>query len=256
MKKGKRYRYYVSSPLITETAAKAKSGQRLPAASLEPIVTERIRAFLADPVAVLDASKPHLGDVQHQQSLVEGAKKLAKSLLTSVDDARRNTLRLIIQRIQVHDDRIDIFLHTTEMLMLFENASEYPKTAEANEMAPVKLTIVARLRRTGVGKRFVMGNGSNTKSADPGLLRLIARAHAIRDRLLADTSLTFKEIATEEGVSRSYATRLFRLSFLAPDIVAAILNGDHPPELTSNALIQQKHLPFDWNGQRKSLDFN
>ena len=42
IKKGKRYRYYVSRPLIAERAA-ATCGQRLPAASLEPLVVERIR---------------------------------------------------------------------------------------------------------------------------------------------------------------------------------------------------------------------
>jgi hypothetical protein len=49
--------------------------------------------------------------------------------------------------------------------------------------------------------------------------------------LLRDSaSLTLEEIAKEEKMVASYATRLFRLTLLAPNIVGAILNGNQPPE--------------------------
>ena len=53
----------------------------------------------------------------------------------------------------------------------------------------------------------------------------------------------------------SYATRLFRLTLLAPDIVSAILGGKHPPELTARKLMGDTRLPLDWNEQRQSLGF-
>jgi hypothetical protein len=40
----------------------------------------------------------------------------------------------------------------------------------------------------------------------------------------------------------SYATRVVRLTFLAPDIVAAILAGRQPPELTANKLMADTRL--------------
>ncbi len=87
-------------------------------------------------------------------------------------------------------------------------------------MAPIVLTVEARLKRTGIEKRMVLGNGLEAATADPSLLRLIARAHGIRARLFDDTTLSLKEITKEEDVVGSYVTRLLRLSFLAPDIVA------------------------------------
>ena len=48
----------------------------------------------------------------------------------------------------------------------------------------------------------------------------------IRQRLIADRSLTLDEIANSEGVVPSYATRLYRLTLLAPDIVNAIITED------------------------------
>ena len=94
---------------------------------------------------------------------------------------------------------------------------------------------------------------SEPANLDPVLVRLIVRAHAICARVLEDPSLTLKEIAGEEGVVSSYLSRLVRLAFLAPDIVTAILNGRHPPQLTANRLMDDTRLPLDWSGQRALL---
>ena len=84
-------------------------------------------------------------------------------------------------------------------------------------------------------------------------MRLLVRANAIRDQLLADRTLTLEDIAEAEGVVPSYATRLFRLTVLAPDIVSTILSGKHPPELTARRLMDDTRLPLDWSEQRRCL---
>jgi hypothetical protein len=115
------------------------------------------------------------------------------------------------------------------------------------------LTIRARLKRTGIEMRIVVEDGSEPANVDPVLVRLLLRAHAIRDRLLQDRGLTLKEIAAEEGISSSYVTRLVRLAFLAPDLVTGILNGRHPRQLTANRLMDDTRLPLDWSAQRELL---
>jgi hypothetical protein len=46
------------------------------------------------------------------------------------------------------------------------------------------------------------------------------------------------------------------LSYLAPDIVRALLEGRQPIELTPTRLLRQsKDLPHDWSGQRHVLGF-
>jgi hypothetical protein len=98
-------------------------------------------------------------------------------------------------------------------------------------------------------------DGSSDGTPDTGLVRLLVRANLIRDQILADRSLTLEDIAKSEGVVPSYATRLFRLTILAPDIVSAILSGKHPPELTARRLMDDTRLPLDWNEQRQRLGF-
>jgi hypothetical protein len=55
IKKGTRYRYYVSTSLLTGTVRNRSRGRRIPAGNLEGLVINRIRTFLADPGAILDA---------------------------------------------------------------------------------------------------------------------------------------------------------------------------------------------------------
>ena len=55
VKKGTRYRYYVSRSLITGAAKDRSKGRRIPAANLESLVITRLRTFLADRGAILDA---------------------------------------------------------------------------------------------------------------------------------------------------------------------------------------------------------
>ncbi len=55
VKKGTRYRYYVSKSLITGAAKDHLQGRRIPAGNLESLVIGQLRAFLADEGALLSA---------------------------------------------------------------------------------------------------------------------------------------------------------------------------------------------------------
>ena len=46
------------------------------------------------------------------------------------------------------------------------------------------------------------------------------------------------------------------LAFLAPDIVATILTGTQPVELTTEVLLRRTDLPLAWAEQRALLGFD
>src|SRR5690242_15295271 len=54
VKNGKRYRYYISSRLITGSRSDAPDGIRVPAAEIESGVIERVRQFLTSGAAVFE----------------------------------------------------------------------------------------------------------------------------------------------------------------------------------------------------------
>jgi hypothetical protein len=63
-------------------------------------------------------------------------------------------------------------------------------------------------------------------------------------------------VATEAGEGGSYFTRSLRLSFLALDIVKAILSDKHPIELSAKRLANEIRLPVVWHDQRALLQID
>ena len=78
VKSGRRYRYYVSRPLINGVRADAAAGLRLPAAEIEQIVTNRTRRLLAEPASLFEILEAQAGEPMPQQSLVARAAALAE----------------------------------------------------------------------------------------------------------------------------------------------------------------------------------
>jgi DNA invertase Pin-like site-specific DNA recombinase len=252
-----RYRYYASRSLLAGGAKEA--GQRIPASSLEALVIRRLRDWLADSATVLDIVQRHSSDAATQKRIMDGLNRHVANWQDLRADDIRNFVLSIVARIQVHTDRIDIVLNQTRLAHWLggtDSHGERPSETQSDTDGHfVTLTIPARLKRTGKEMKLIVEDGSEPTSLDPSLVRVLVRAHLIRDRLLRDKGLTFDEIAKSEDMVPSYATRLFRLTLLAPDIISAILGGRHPPELTARKLMDDTRLPLDWDEQRRSLGF-
>jgi hypothetical protein len=257
VKKGIRYRYYVSKSLLTGDDQATKRGQRIPAAHIEALVTGRVRAWLADPVAVLNAVQCHDPDAVAQKTLLGGAARLSACWQDLDAEQVRALLLAVVTRVQVQSDRIEVTLDQMGVALWLKAKADKQQPARPGgydrERHLTVLVIRARLKRTGIEMRMVVDDGSEPANVDPVLVRLLVRAHAIHTRLLQDPSLTLREIAAGEGVGGSYVSRLVRLAFLAPDIVTAILKGRHPPQLTANRLLDETRLPLDWRAQRELL---
>jgi site-specific DNA recombinase len=126
-----------------------------------------------------------------------------------------------------------------------------------NHDAPVvTLKVEARLQRVGREMKLVVDNAANQAEADPGLLRIIVRAHDFHERLIRNPDLTVPAIASQARLTIGYLSRLLRLPSLAPDIVTSIINGQHPPQLSAKRLMRLAlKLPTDWDEQRSFLGF-
>ena len=252
-KRGTRYRYYVSRSIL-DGSARDGEGRRIPAASLEGLVRARLGKLLVDPSVILAAL--NLDAARHRRLLA-----FATALAAGWTDADGATLcsfiRAALTRVGVYPDRIELTVSPRGIVDHLEGddrdgRSEQP-TPDAD--APdITLTIPARLKRVGVEFRFIL-DGDEGRVADPALTRLLIQAHGIRDRAIADSTWTIEDLARQEGVGTSYAARLIRLAFLAPDIVEHILAGRQPPELTARTLMSDTRLPLGWAEQRKALGF-
>jgi hypothetical protein len=71
--------------------------------------------------------------------------------------------------------------------------------------------------------------------------------------LMRGEGKTITQFANDARVSGSYFTRVLRLSFLAPEILQAILRNRHPIDLSAKRLANKTRLPVAWDAQRAVL---
>src|SRR4249920_3812709 len=127
----------------------------------------------------------------------------------------------------------------------------------ANDEETELLSVPVRLRRAGREIRMVIDGTDPFATAKPNarLIKLLLRARRFNAALTQGEGIAFAALAQREGVSRSYFTRLVRLSYLAPDITQAILDGRQPRDLTAEKLLEHSRLPLAWPDQRTLLGF-
>jgi hypothetical protein len=100
------------------------------------------------------------------------------------------------------------------------------------------------------------GEGSRDVRVDATLIKAIVRGRNWFEQLASGRVRTFSEIAEAESVTGRYVAHLVPLAFLAPDIVARILSGTQPVELTTEKLTKRIDLPLEWAEQRALLGFD
>ncbi|MDF3064189.1 MAG: putative resolvase, partial [Microvirga sp.] len=222
VKKGTRYRYYVSQALITGSAQSDPKGQRIPAASLEALVKNRLRELLVDPSAMFDATQGMIRDAADQRRLMARAGEYVARWAELERDELRQFLLATVPRIQVLVDRIEISLDTANLLRWLLGRDADPGQISPEAQAHVTtLSVPARLKRTGLEMRFVIdGRGRCRPDPDPDqgsrgpwpppagcdLERRRGRARGEREPLLRDPPLALDVSRARHRLRHSYRT--------------------------------------------------
>jgi len=255
VKKDTRYRYYVSRSLITKDRTEASAGLRIPAAEIEQLVTSRVRQWLLDPGSIYKATSARFPDPSTQRRLAARAKEIGKRWPEFPATRRRAVLTALIDRIDVWVDRIEIRLSPPRLNALLDVPAT-PLQCVTDDETQI-LSIPVRVRRAGREIRMLIDGTDPFVAAKPDarLIKLLARARRFNATLVGSDDVPFAALAKREGVSPSYFTRVVRLSYLAPDITKAILDGHQPRDLTAEKLLEHSRLPLAWHDQRTALGF-
>jgi hypothetical protein len=253
-KKGTRYRYYVSGSLITKDRTENSAGLRIPAPEIEQLVSSRVQRWLLDPGSIYKSPSAQLPDASMQQ-LVARAADIGKHWPELPVARKRAVLTALIERIEVSVDQIDIRLRPPRLRALLDVTATPLQSTTDDEIQT--LSVPVRLRRAGREIRMVIDGTDPFVPAKPDarLIKLLLRACRFNATLAHSEGVPFAALAQREGVSRSYFTRLVRLSYLAPDITQAILDGRQPRDLTAEKLLEHSRLPLAWHDQRTVLGF-
>src|SRR2546430_616958 len=121
VKKGTRYRYYVSRPLIVGARADAAESLRIPAAEIEQIVTNRIRRLLSEPASVFEIFAAEVGEPMLQQNLIARAAELASKFDQTSPLRMRVLLLTLVQRVDMHPDEVIIHLRPRRLAALLDD---------------------------------------------------------------------------------------------------------------------------------------
>jgi len=233
---------------------------RLPAGNLERLVIDRLRAFLDDPTALLDALADELHSGLGRTELIKRSLQLAEDLQAKAPTVAKTLLMGLLCHVNIKPDRIEISLsrHRLAAMLAGQLIDQRTQDPEVKQHAHdvVTLMVPARLKRVGREMRILVDTADHRTTANASLLRIIARAHHIKTRLIQNTELTVHHIAREERVSAAYIYTLLRLPWLAPDITTAIVNGRQPQHLNAMTLMRRaSRLPASWAEQRTLFGF-
>ena len=112
----------------------------------------------------------------------------------------------------------------------------------------VTIHVPFRLVKRGGRKEMQLPEGASTqRRPDNAIVKALVRAFRWKRLLESGEFATIAELAAREGITLSYLTRILRLTLLAPDLVAAILDGRQGPEVTLARLMEQ--FPAEWTEQ-------
>ncbi len=255
-KNGIRYRYYVSQSLIKRGRAKPSEGAcRVPASDLEALVEDRIRALLKEPAAILEFSRSTT--VAARKSLIASAADLARQWPDLSPSKRRGILGACLSRVEVRAETVEITVVPLRLIEAVRGNQSVHRPDKSDKGPTTFLTIPARVKRTGLSNTLVIeGQTATAARLDRSLLRLIALARTFKDLVMSSNGKPIHELAATAGLSRSYFTRVFRLSFLAPDITKAIVQGRQPLEFSAIKLMRAGQFALRWPDQRRELGFD
>jgi site-specific DNA recombinase len=254
VKNGVRYRYYVSRPLITKDQTEPSVGLRIPAGELEQVVASRMRQWLVDPGSIYKATR--LSEPSTQRRLIARAAAIGNTWPELPATRQRAFLTALIGRIDVGTNQIDIHFRPTRLGTILDIAAT--PLAGATEDETQILSVPVRLRRCRRAIKMLIDGTDPFAAAKPDarLIKLLIKARRFNAALVRSDGVPFGALAEREGVNRSYFTRLVRLSYLAPDIIQAILDGRQPHDLKADKLLAHSRLPLTWNEQRTVLGFS
>lgn len=258
LRSGQVYAYYRSNQTLESRRLHIKF-VRARANALEQLVIATLKALLVDRPRVR-AGLLRLGLHGEMLDKVAARSSGAAQLLHRLERRElRDVLQALIARIEVSLDVVRIVLRWGELARYinWHGVGGFKGGDENLERCKTTETIEVDAGAARCGRKLylpIQPRRQTDCSPSPGLLKLIQQARCAQSLVDHNRDSPICELAGRMRLRSDRFARILRLNFLAPDIVTAILDGDHPQGLTRSKLIRA-NLPIDWALQRQLLGF-
>jgi hypothetical protein len=223
-KAGIRYRYYVSLPHLKGESKTASVGSvsRIPATDIEDIIVKSVNEHLAAQYGQPSSSSAHAGD---------------RGVMISEQ----------VVRIDVHKDRL---------MVRFKSAS----TEESDSTDGLLLSIPWQKPPSRKSRQILIPRGVPRNEVRPTrierrarLVGAISRGRRWLDEIVSGSATNIEQIATRQKCSVRQVNMTISLSFLAPDLVKAAVEGRLPRGIGVERL---RDAPAEWSRQFETLGLN
>lgn len=246
--RNKKYRYYVSQPVLKFDKTKAGSVSKLPAEETEKFVTDEIRSYFFDTKQIQN----YIAElsVLEQNRILEVVKSgkfdnytLVRSVLEKLTVSREWT-EMILSKSRIKKFLYDLNGNVQDMRGDKEQAEDY-------------LIIKREIRiKTGTSKGcntlIIRNDKAELPYINEALIKAIVKSFYWHKLLLEGKVKNTKDIQKLENLKdNSYIKQVLNLRFLSPRIIEAILNGTQPRELTVTKLFNIKTL--NWKEQEQLI---
>ncbi len=250
IKKGRRYRYYVSAALITEVGTDRAHGTRIVAREIEEAVVRILIEGLTSPAKLVERFGTAGMASDQIRKMLGRAARLAAALSDSLGE-RAKLVRELVEKVVVDDQSLTIKLRCGVLV-----GGGVPSSAsEDGRDNAVELAAAIAFKRRGAETKLVLpglAQQNDRSRCDPALIKAIARGRTWFEELATGRVRSLQELAKRDGITRRYIRRLVGLAFLSPQLVEAILQGRQPVQLTATRLTELD-LPLDWIEQHRLL---
>jgi hypothetical protein len=250
VRKGRRYRYYVSAAPVGAVAWDRSDNWRIAAQEIEEGVVRILINALTTPARLLEQlGNPDMPS-DHLRRLLRRVARFAATLRNS-SGQRHKVIRELVERVIVDEERMVVAMRRSVL-----SGGEVPRRVSDPSGTTIELTTVVEFKRRGTQTKMVLtglvAQQNVSSKCDPALIKAIARGHAWFEELATGRARSLHELAKRDGITRRYIRRLVDLAFLSPQLVEAILQGRQSVELTATRLTELD-LPVDWAEQHRLL---
>lgn len=244
VKKGRRYRYYTTSP---ECLSGGPAPWRIPAHDVEAATIQLIQAMLADRRQVVSIIASTKSDVL-RDALFEARRQSQR-----LDEVKEKRLLLQELDLAVHlsDEHVEVRIEPNRIAAILA-VTVYSD----NEAEPINLRAPAIKARRGQETKLIISDdrGRADEFRDKGLIALLVEARDAFTLVLDNPDQSIRSLIRQVAKCRHRFYRLLRIAMLAPDIVIACTEGTQPIHLTP-AVLLETDLPISWQEQRELLGF-
>ncbi|MGD0763247.1 MAG: recombinase family protein [Roseiarcus sp.] len=233
IKKGVRYRYYVSCVLAQGRKDEAGSVSRVAASEIETIVMDALATLV--PVSEESVQLDRSGPATSEEHPMPTAPVRIEGRPQQLSD-KANVERCV--------DRIVVGARSIEIRFVEGAQGAARPSSITVPWRPAPFRRKRELVQPADGARPIRAEARGR------LLAAIARGRSWLEEILSDQAARLELIAEREGLPERSARSILSLAFLAPDIVKAAVTATLPRGFGFSRLID---LPANWAEQRSAL---